>query len=64
MKREKLACSCKDVTYGMIEDAIRNGASSYEELEAKLRFGTGCGKCKEFIRVLVRDLLEEQRSAQ
>ena len=63
MKREKLACSCKDVTYGMIEDAIRNGASSYEELEAKLRFGTGCGKCKEFIRVLVRDLLEEQRSA-
>ena len=63
MKREKLACSCKDVTYGMSEDAIRNGASSYEELEAKLRFGTGCGKCKEFIRVLVRDLLEEQRSA-
>ena len=63
MKRDKLACSCKDVTYGMIEDAIRNGASSYEELEAKLRFGTGCGKCKEFIRVLVRDLLEEQRSA-
>lgn len=63
MKREKLACSCKDVTYGMIEDAIRNGASSYEELEAKLRFGTGCGKCKEFIHVLVRDLLEEQRSA-
>ena len=48
----------------MIEDAIRNGASSYEELEAKLRFGTGCGKCKEFIRVLVRDLLEEQRTAQ
>ena len=63
MKRDKLACSCKDVTYGMIEDAIRNGASSYEELEAKLRFGTGCGKCKEFIHVLVRDLLEEQRSA-
>ena len=62
MKRDKLACSCKDVTYGMIEDAIRNGASSYEELEAKLRFGTGCGKCKEFIHVLVRDLLEEQRS--
>ena len=63
MKREKLACSCKDVTYGMIEYAIRNGVSSYEELEAKLRFGTGCGKCKEFIHVLVRDLLEEQRSA-
>lgn len=61
MKREKLACSCKDVTYGMIEDAIAQGASSYEEVEKHLRFGTGCGKCKEFIRVLVRDLLEERR---
>lgn len=61
MKREKLACSCKDVTYGMIEDAIAQGASSYEEVEKRLRFGTGCGKCKEFIRVLVRDLLEERR---
>ena len=61
MKREKLACSCQDVTYGMIEDAIRQGASSYEEVEKRLRFGTGCGKCLEFIQVLVRDLLEEQR---
>ena len=61
MKREKLACSCKDVTYGMIEDTIAQGASSYEEVEKRLRFGTGCGKCKEFIRVLVRDLLEERR---
>ena len=61
MKREKLACSCKDVTYGMIEDAIRQGAYSYEEVEKRLRFGTGCGKCREFIQVLVRDLLEEQR---
>ena len=45
----------------MIEDAIRQGASSYEEVEKRLRFGTGCGKCLEFIQVLVRDLLEEQR---
>ena len=63
LNRRKEACHCKNVTYGMIEDAIRNGVSSYEELETKLRFGTGCGKCKEFIHVLVRDLLEEQRSA-
>lgn len=24
-----------------------------------LRFRTGCGKCKEFIQYLVRDILEE-----
>ena len=62
MKRDKLACSCKEVTYGMIEDAIRAGARSYEEVESRLRFGRGCGKCKEFIRALVRELLEEQNS--
>ena len=43
----------------MIEDAIKTGATSYEEVEKRLRFGTGCGKCKEFIQHLVRDIIEE-----
>ena len=43
MKREKIACNCKNISYGMIEDAIDNGASSYEEVEKLLIFGTGCG---------------------
>lgn len=59
MNRDKKACNCKSVTYGMIEDAIRNGADSYEAVEKQLRFGTGCGKCKEFIGFLIRDILEE-----
>lgn len=60
MKRNKKACECKSVTYGMIEDAIKvKGAKSYEEVEAMLRFGTGCGKCKEFIQFLVREHLSE-----
>lgn len=63
MKRDKKACNCKDVTYGMIEDAVRQGAASYEEVEQKLRFGTGCGRCREFIRHLVNELLEEQKDA-
>ena len=36
MKREKEACHCKNITYGMIEDAVKSGASSYEEVQ-KLR---------------------------
>ena len=61
MKREKIACNCKNITDGMIEDAIQNGASSYEEVEELLKFGTGCGQCKEFIHFLIRDILEERR---
>ena len=46
MKREKTACHCKNISYGMIEDAILAGVGSYEEVQEKLRFGTGCGKCR------------------
>lgn len=60
-KRAKTACDCKNITYGMIEDVIKNGAETYEEVEKQLRFGTGCGKCKEFIGFLIRDILEEER---
>ena len=40
MKRDKIACNCKNITYGMIEDAVKKGASSYEEVENLLKFGT------------------------
>ncbi len=59
MKRNKMACNCKSVSYGMIEDAVRNGARTYEEAQAELRFATGCGKCREFIEFLIRDINEE-----
>ena len=58
MKRNKLACSCKDITYGMIEDAVKSGANTYAEVEKTLKFGTGCGKCKDFIRFLIREINE------
>ena len=63
MNRRKEACHCRNVTYGMIEDAVRAGAKSYEEVQEKLRFGRGCGGCREFIRAFVRELLEEQKQA-
>lgn len=59
MRRDKLACNCKNISYGMIEDAIKNGAGTYEEVETVLRFGTGCGKCREFIKYLIRDIIED-----
>ena len=60
MNRQKIACNCKNITYGMIEDVIKAGAKNYEDVEKQLRFGTSCGKCKEFIRFLIRDIIEEQ----
>lgn len=59
MKRDKIACECKNITYGMIEDAVKAGARTYDEVQGKLKFGTGCKKCCEFIEYLVRDLVKE-----
>lgn len=59
MKRDKIACECKNITYGMIEDAVKAGARTYDEVKEKLKSGTGCKKCCEFIEYLVRDLVKE-----
>lgn len=63
MKRDKLACYCNHVSYGMIEDAIKGGATSYEEVQGLLNFGKGCSKCTEFIKYMIKDMLDEQKSS-
>ena len=40
MNRQKIACNCKNIIYGMIEDAIKAGAKNYEDVEKQLRCGT------------------------
>ena len=60
MNRNKMACECNNVTYGKIEDAIKAGASSFEEVQEQTRCGKSCGKCQDFIKHLVKELLEEQ----
>ncbi|MCF0123658.1 MAG: (2Fe-2S)-binding protein [Ruminiclostridium sp.] len=60
MKRNKIACECGRVTYGKVEDAIKAGASSLEDVQEKTGCGKNCGKCMDFLPYLVRDLLLEQ----
>ena len=59
MNRSKEACHCRNVTYGMIEDAIKNGAETLQEVQTATGAGKGCGKCKEFLNYLIRDIKEE-----
>ena len=57
MKREKTACSCKNVNYGMILDAVKGGADTFEKVQEVTGCSTGCGKCKDFISTMIRDIL-------
>jgi len=59
MNREKLACRCHNVTYGKVWDAVAKGARTVDEVSKATGAGTGCGKCREFLEYLIRDILRE-----
>lgn len=46
----------------MIEDAIKNGAETLQEVQAATGAGKGCGKCKEFLNYLIRDIKAEMNN--
>ena len=58
---QKEACHCKNVTYGRIRAAVQQGAKTVEEVQKLTGYGTGCGKCREFIEYIIRDYLEQQK---
>jgi NifU-like protein len=42
-----IICECKDVSDQDIEDQVKRGITSYEELQEKTEIGTVCGKCRD-----------------
>ena len=60
MNREKLACNCMNVTYGMIIDAVHNGATTFEEVQEVTDCSKGCGTCEDFIRSFVSELVSQK----
>ena len=62
MNRSKEACHCRNVTYGMIEDAIKNGAETIEDVQRVTGAAKGCGQCKDFLNYLIREIKEELAS--
>ena len=59
MNRRKGACHCRNITYGMIEDAVRSGADTLQAVMDATGAGKGCGKCRDVLEYLIRDILEE-----
>ncbi|MBC2580048.1 (2Fe-2S)-binding protein [Clostridium sp. DJ247] len=53
----KVVCGCFKVTVQDLNNAIKNGAKSFEEVQAATKVGTGCGRCVESNKSLVNELL-------
>lgn len=51
-----LVCNCMKVTVDDVKDAIKNGAKSFEDVQAITKAGTGCGNCTHSVKGLVNSL--------
>lgn len=60
MDLNKVVCFCMNVTNGMIKDAVEEGASTVEEVQAATYAGTVCGACLENIQHLVDHFVSER----
>lgn len=61
MNNNKVVCECFKVTEQDLEQAIKNGAKSFEDVQAITKVGTGCGKCTDSVKTLVNDLLLKRK---
>jgi len=50
-------CKCMDVTDFQIEAAVKNGADTFEKLQAATKVSTGCGTCAEKVQTLQKSYL-------
>lgn len=56
-EEDKVVCGCHNVTEKDIKNAIKDGAKSFEEVQAVTKVGTGCGRCVEGNKDLVNELI-------
>lgn len=61
MNLDQVVCYCANVTNGMIKDAVDNGASTLEEVQAVTGAGTVCGTCIENVQHLVEQFVKERK---
>ncbi|OOM10376.1 (2Fe-2S)-binding protein [Clostridium saccharobutylicum] len=61
MEDNKIVCGCFKVTEQDLKNAIKNGANSFEEVQAVTKVGTGCGKCVNGNKDLVNKLLLDKK---
>lgn len=55
-----LVCTCMEVMYSQIVEAIDQGANTFEQLSDMLGVGTGCSSCVEEVYEILKEIKEKQ----
>ena len=58
ISENQVVCGCMKVNAQDIVNVVKNGAKSFEGVQAVTKVGTGCGKCVESNKALVALLLK------
>ncbi len=55
--KEKI-CLCRKVTAGDVEQAVRDGATTLEQVQEQTGAATVCGRCKSKLAACLEELLQ------
>lgn len=59
MNRNYVVCECTRVTAGGVEQAVKEGARTLEDVKEKLGVGKQCVKCKDLVSILIDSYVED-----
>ena len=54
-----ILCLCLNVSLGDVEQAVRQGARTFQEVQQLTRCGRSCGMCSQTIQQVLERLLQE-----
>ncbi|MCM2278258.1 MAG: (2Fe-2S)-binding protein [Oligoflexia bacterium] len=57
---DRLICFCHTVSFRQLQQAIRAGARTFEDLQERTRCSTGCGGCAWEVREILAETLESE----
>ena len=55
---DRVVCSCLDVTYKTIKEAIENGDKTLEDIKDENEEGNICGMCEDEIQEIIDELVK------
>ena len=58
MSADPLVCKCKLVRASEIEEAVENGAYTFQEVQKETECCTKCGGCRKIVENTIREALK------
>ena len=55
---DRVVCTCLDITYNTIKEAIENGAKTLDDIKDETEAGTICGMCEDEIQETLDELVK------